>query len=61
MGIEKIEYLVDIVSLQIGILPATIIEIIYDYDEVNFKMEFACGENNGGLDYFFDERGVERK
>src|ERR1044071_2989440 len=53
MGIEKIEYLVDIVSLQLGVLPSNIKEIIYAYDEVSFRWSPRAARGNGGIDYFF--------
>jgi hypothetical protein len=53
MGIEKIEYLVDIIPLQLGALPPNIKEITYSYDEVNFRWRPDAAVGNGGLDYFF--------
>ena len=53
MGIEKIEYLVDIVSLQLGVLPSNIKEITYAYDEVSFRWSPRAARGNGGIDYFF--------
>lgn len=53
MGIEKIEYLVDIISLQLGALPANIKKITYSYDEVSFRWSPRVARSNGGLDYFF--------
>jgi hypothetical protein len=37
MGIEKIEYLVDIVPLQLKTAPASADEILFSYDEATFK------------------------
>jgi hypothetical protein len=53
MGIEKIEYLVDIVPIQLGTLPTNIKEITYSYDEVNFKWLPSLAKDDDGLEYFF--------
>src|SRR5919199_6388825 len=53
MGIEKIEYLVDIVPIQLRTLPTNIKEIIYFYDEVNFKWLPSLAKDDDGLEYFF--------
>jgi hypothetical protein len=53
MGIEKIEYLVDIVPIQLGTLPTKTKEITYSYDEVNFKWLPSLAKDDDGLEYFF--------
>jgi hypothetical protein len=54
MGIEKIEYLVDILSMQLGTLPADVEDITYSYDEITFKWRPHTARNNGGLEYVFN-------
>lgn len=56
MSIEKIEYLVDIIPMQLGTLPANIEKIIYFYDEVSFKWSPYVAKDNDGLDYFFKNK-----
>jgi hypothetical protein len=53
MGIEKIEYLVDIVPIQLGTLPNNTKEITYSYDEVSFKWLPYLAKDDDGLEYFF--------
>jgi hypothetical protein len=54
MGIEKIEYLVDILPMQLGTLPANVEEITYSYDEVTFKWHPHTARSNEGLEYIFN-------
>ena len=53
MGIEKIEYLVDIVPIRLGTLPTNTKEITYSYDEVSFKWLPYLAKDDDGLEYFF--------
>jgi hypothetical protein len=52
MGIEKLEYLVDIVPLQLKTLPAGTEEILYGYEEATFKWSPAAARVNG-VNYSF--------
>ena len=54
MGIEKIEYLVDILPMQLGTLPANIEEITYSYNEDTFKWSPHIARSNEGLQYIFN-------
>ena len=56
MGIEKIEYLVDILPMQLGTLPDNIEEITYSYDEATFKWNPHIASSNGGLQYVFNNK-----
>jgi hypothetical protein len=56
MSIEKIEYLVDIIPLQLEDLPANIKEITYFYDEDSFKWSPLTASGNGNLNYFFKNK-----
>jgi hypothetical protein len=56
MGIEKIEYLVDILPMQLGTLPDNIEEITYSYDEATFKWSPHIASSNGGLQYVFNNK-----
>ncbi len=46
MGIEKIEYMVDIVPVQLKTIPARTEEIWYSYDEASFKWSPAVAKSN---------------
>jgi hypothetical protein len=56
MGIEKIEYLVDILPIQLVALPDNIEEITYSYDEATFKWSPHTARSNGGLRYVFNNK-----
>ncbi len=51
MGIEKIEYLVDIVPVQLKMVPSKAEEIWYSYDEVSFRWSPAVAKSD--VNYFF--------
>lgn len=51
MGIEKIEYLVDIVPVQLKVITPKVEEIWYSYDEVSFRWSPAVAKSD--VDYFF--------
>lgn len=52
MGIEKLEYLVDIVPLQLKTVPAIAEEVLYSYDEATFKWSPAIALVKG-VNYSF--------
>ncbi|MEM3160745.1 MAG: hypothetical protein QXJ74_08175 [Nitrososphaera sp.] len=52
MGIEKLEYLVDIVPLQLKTVPAGAEEVLYSYDEATFKWSPAIALVKG-VNYSF--------
>jgi hypothetical protein len=52
MGIEKIEYMVDIVPVQLKTIPPKTDEIWYSYDEASFKWSPAVAKSDG-TNYFF--------
>lgn len=52
MGIEKLEYLVDIVPLQLKTLPAGTEEILYSYEEATFKWSPGAARV-GGVNYLY--------
>ena len=54
ISIEKIEYLVDIIPLQLGTLPTNTEEIIYSYDVASLKWRPHVARSRG-LDYFFKD------
>jgi hypothetical protein len=55
MGIEKIEYLVDIVPMQLNVLPTNIEEIYYNYDDSSLKWSPSIAKKTDGLLYFFKD------
>ncbi len=64
MAIEKIEYLVDIIPVQIQIFPATndnMDEIVYCYDEVSFKWNPYSTKYSDGSEYHYLPRTKEWK
>ena len=52
MGIEKIEYLVDIVPVQLKTLPPNAEEISYSYDETSFRWSPAIAKTES-VNYLF--------
>jgi hypothetical protein len=46
MGIEKIEYLVDVVPVQLKVVPPKTEEVWYSYDEASFKWNPAVAKSN---------------
>jgi hypothetical protein len=52
MGIEKIEYMVDIVPVQLKVVPPKAEEIWYSYDEASFKWSPATAKSES-VNYFF--------
>ena len=52
MGIEKIEYLIDVVPVQLKSIPPKPEEIWYSYDEASFKWSPAVAKSDG-VNYFF--------
>src|SRR5919197_3162271 len=54
MAIEKIEYLVDILPMQLGKLPADVEEVTYSYDEISFKWRPSIARSARGLEYVFN-------
>ncbi|AFU59382.1 hypothetical protein Ngar_c24580 [Candidatus Nitrososphaera gargensis Ga9.2] len=52
MGIEKIEYMVDIVPVQLKTIPPRAEEIWYSYDEASFRWSPAVAKSNC-VNYFF--------
>ena len=54
VGVEKIEYLVDVIPLQLGTLPTNTEEVIYSYDIASLKWRPHVAKS-GGLDYFFKD------
>jgi hypothetical protein len=55
MAVEKIEYLVDIIPLQLIVLPSNIEEIYYDYDEISLKWNPRWARRDDGMRYFFKD------
>jgi hypothetical protein len=51
MGIEKIEYMVDIVPVQLKEVPAKAEEVWYSYDEATFRWSPAVSRSD--VNYFF--------
>lgn len=52
MGIEKLEYIVDIVPVQLKTIPPKAEEIWYSYDEVSFRWSPAVAKSNS-VNYLF--------
>lgn len=52
MGIEKIEYLVDLVPVQLKVVPPKTEEIWYSYDEVSFKWSPAVAKSDN-INYLY--------
>jgi hypothetical protein len=52
MGIEKLEYIVDIVPVQLKSVPAETDEIWYSFDEASFRWSPATAKSNS-VNYFF--------
>lgn len=52
MGIEKLEYLVDIVPIQLKTVPTGAEEVMYSYDEITFKWSPSIALVSG-LNYSF--------
>jgi hypothetical protein len=52
MGIEKLEYIVDIVPVQLKMIPDKTEEIWYSYDEASFRWSPAVAKSNN-VNYFF--------
>jgi hypothetical protein len=63
MAIEKIEYLVDIIPIQMQIFPAinNMEEIVYHYDEVNFKWNPYGAKYSDGSEYYYLPKTKELK
>lgn len=53
MGIEKLEYLVDIVPLQLKGLPEDAYEVFYSFDDASFKWYPGVASGAGGAKYLF--------
>ena len=52
MGIEKLEYIIDIVPVQLKAVPPKAEEIWYSYDEASFRWSPATAKSNS-VNYFF--------
>lgn len=52
MGIEKLEYLVDVVPVQLKSVPANAEEVWFAYDEAGFKWGPSVAKS-GGVNYIF--------
>jgi hypothetical protein len=52
MGIEKIEYLVDVVPLQLKAVPPKTEEVWYSYDEASFKWSPSVAKSNN-INYLY--------
>ena len=61
MGIEKIEYLVDIVPLQLKTAPANADEILFSYDEATFKWSPSVARVDGVNLVFRNDRWAPPK
>ncbi|HET7149750.1 MAG TPA: hypothetical protein VFI73_14790 [Candidatus Nitrosopolaris sp.] len=64
MAIEKIEYLVDIIPIQMQNFPATgnnMEEIVYHYDELNFKWDPYSAKDSDGSEYYYLRKTNELK
>jgi hypothetical protein len=56
MAIEKIEYLVDIIPIQLQSFPiidATVDEVLYSYDEASFKWNPSWAKYTNGAEYTY--------
>jgi hypothetical protein len=53
MGIEKIEYLVDIVPAQLQSIPPDAEEIWYSYDEASYKWSLSIARTGSSISYIF--------
>lgn len=62
IGIEKIEYLIDIVPLHLKSLPPHVEEVVYLYDEANFRwypQVAKTSHNNAGLNSAYHYKNGE--
>jgi hypothetical protein len=59
MGIEKIEYLVDIVPLQLKTAPLNADEILFSYDEATFKWSPGVARVDGVNLIFKNDQWVQ--
>jgi hypothetical protein len=55
MAVEKIEYLVDLIPIQLIALPCNIEEIYYNYDQVTLKWNPQRAIRDDGTLYFFKD------
>lgn len=53
MGVEKLEYLIDIVPLQLKTLPKDAGEVWYSYEEATFKWSPWTAMMANGINYFY--------
>ena len=53
MSIEKIEYLVDLVSVKLQLLPADVTEVVYCYDEIKSRWNLDIARCEDQNDYYF--------
>lgn len=53
MGVEKLEYLIDIVPLQLKTLPKNAEEVWYSYEEATFKWSPGTAMMADGVNYFY--------
>ncbi len=53
MGVEKLEYLIDIVPLQLKTLPKDAEEVWYSYEEATFKWSPGTAMMANGVNYFY--------
>jgi hypothetical protein len=60
MGIEKIEYLVDIVPIQLQLIPPGAEEIWYLYDEASYKWSPSVAKT-GSINYIFKNNDWKAK
>jgi len=61
MGIEKLEYPVDIIPLQLKELPSDVVEIEYNYDEESFKWHPYLAKKSDGINYTFKDDSWKTK
>jgi hypothetical protein len=53
MGIEKLEYLVDIVPMQLKAIPVGTEEVLFSYDEVTYRWSPSVAKTKDDKNYFF--------
>jgi hypothetical protein len=53
MGIEKIEYLIDVIPVQLQLIPGGAEEICYLYDETSYKWNPSVARTSSNINYIF--------
>ena len=53
MGVEKLEYLVDIVPVQLKSIPAGTEEVLFNFDDASYKWSPSVARNKDERNYIF--------